>query len=705
MDLSEVISTHCQRYFDNQPLSPNAWSPCWRDYQPGLVECSGEEHMPEDLFDYYILVESLINADSEGSASGQDGGSSNSCSSEFDFGKHLSDILRSIKFQDSVAGDSKSSASGASVKDINWSDFETSFLAKVQSRISDRPNKDSKPDLISQLKSDWDLKNGVSLKGSGLEPDYKDGGLYTECKQCSGKLSNASWSTKSSPSHSKDFSNAFVSGNNSALPRVVDGVETRLNSSRGSDKSTNRTKLAGKAPPVSHNGFSIVSDSKTSLVNGFSGVNGFGASDLKNSLATGFDYSGMGSNVLVDNGAIGLNNSLVNGYKTVSGFNRVNGSSRNLGFSNYSPMRSKHANGNNFGKKGNGQSFRNQLVGNPVVYRQVLNNQLLNSQFVPGQMMGAPNLFNVPCFNPGYGGVAYGGDYFVGAHYLSPHAYVHSDFVGSPAFVHGGYYDNFRYSRPGKPVSKPHYHYKPFKSRPVRKKKGKHDFYAAPSLKGAEFERATELLRQTLLSLYRDQIMPVYFNVRGRFLEFNKDEIAPEHIIDVCIRKSDVFSVVSNGSLNETYIYLVDEPEWFVGWVDRNDLTDHYSTEVWEQFFDFIKGYRDEEGNEQFPGSIYGMSKVMRQLKLPFIEGMSLGTICHIIQLAIRLKNFLFYEVKALKPTETVKNNEFRDIVDSLPKVDPGKSSSASKDKLSPTTSKSAISTDRTGLKRVNEGV
>ncbi|UKK02729.1 hypothetical protein MACK_002825 [Theileria orientalis] len=698
MDLSEVISTHCQRYFDNQPLSPNAWSPSWRDYQPNLVECSNEEYMPEDLFDYYILVESLINADSDSSASSQVGVSSSSGSSEDDFGKHLADILNSLKFQHSVDAGSKSSAPGGSVKNINWADFETSYFAKVQSRHSANPNKDSKPDLLSQLRSDWNLKPNVTSKTNILELDYKDSELYKECKQCSGKLSNASWSTKSSPSHSNDFTHNFGNGKTSALPRMLDGVETRLNSSRGSDKSTNRTNLAGNIPPVNHNSFNVVNDFKTSL-NGFS-----------DSLS-GFGYSGMGSNVIVDNklmnskainGTKGFNNSLVNGYNGVNGF-KVNGTARNMGFNNYSPIKSKHVNGN-LGKKGNAHAFRNQLI-NQALNRQMLNNQFLNSQVTANQMMGNMNLYNAPAFNAAYRNVAYTGDYFVNGYYVNPNAYVHPDFVNSPGYVHNGYYDNYRYARPGKPVSKAHYHYKPFKSRPIRKKRGKHDFYAAPSLKGAEFDRATEYLRQTLLSLYRDQIMPVYFNVRGRFLEFNKDEIAPEHIIDICIRKPDVFNVISNGSLNETYIYLVDEPKWFIGWVDRNDLTDLYSTDVWEQFFDFIKGYKDEEGNEQFPGSIYGMSKVMRNLKLPFIEGMSLGTICHIIQLAIRLKNFLFYEVKALKPTEMVKNNKFCDIVNSLPKVDPGKAPSDSKDKASPRTNKSAGSSEKTGLKRVNSGV
>ncbi|UKJ89735.1 hypothetical protein MACJ_002989 [Theileria orientalis] len=710
MDLSDVISTHCQRYFDNQPLSPNAWSPSWRDYQPNLVECSNEEYMPEDLFDYYILVESLINEDTEGSASSQAGGSSST--SEDDFGKHLSDILNSLKFQHSLEAGSKSSASGGPVKNINWADFETSYLAKVQSRHSANPNKDAKPDLLSQLKSDWNAVTNVTLKPNSFVQDYKDSELYRECKQCSGKLSNASWSTKSSPSQSNDFTQNIGSAKTLAFPRMLDGVETRLNSSRGSDKSTNRTNLAGNIPPVNHNGLDGVNDLKNSLSGLHSNENGFSTSvnGFKDSL-NGFGYSALGSNVIVDNKLIssktvnntkGFNNSLVTGYNTVNGF-KVTGTSRNMGVNTILPIKSKHVNGN-LGKKANVQSFRNQLINSQALNRQILSNQFLNSQFPASQMLCNPNVYNAPAFNV-YRSLAYNDDYFVSGYYVHPNAYIHPDLVTSPGYVHNGYYDNYRYPRPGKSVSKPHYQCKPLKARPVRKKKGKHDFYAVPSLKGVEFDRATDYLKQTLLSLYRDQIMPVYFNVRGRFLEFNNDDIAPEHIIDICIRKPDVFNVISNGSLNDTYIYLVDEPEWFIGWVDRNDLTDVYSTEVWEQFFDFIKGYKDEEGNEQFPGSIYGMSKVMRKLKLPFIEGMTLGTICHIIQLAIRLKNFLFYEVKALKPTETVKNNRFCDIVDSLPMVDPGKGPSDSKDKASPRTNESAVSAEGTALKRVNNGV
>ncbi|AFZ81390.1 hypothetical protein BEWA_007990 [Theileria equi strain WA] len=190
------------------------------------------------------------------------------------------------------------------------------------------------------------------------------------------------------------------------------------------------------------------------------------------------------------------------------------------------------------------------------------------------------------------------------------------------------------------------------KNIPKKKKKKNNEHFALISLRDKEFDDAVDYLKETLVSLYKDQIPPVYFNVRGRFIEFNSKGIAPEHIMDVCKRRSDIFNVVTNGSLNETYIYLVEPPSWFNNWVDRNDMNDTYPQDMWDQFITFLEGVASGRDNTIFfPGSIYGMSRVLQRLNLPFLANMTLGTICHIVQLAIRVRKLIVYDVKTLKPS------------------------------------------------------
>ncbi|EDO06061.1 OST-HTH Associated domain family protein [Babesia bovis T2Bo] len=175
---------------------------------------------------------------------------------------------------------------------------------------------------------------------------------------------------------------------------------------------------------------------------------------------------------------------------------------------------------------------------------------------------------------------------------------------------------------------------------------------AIPQLTGQDFQDAVDFLKRILNSLYEDQIPPTFFNVRSRFVEFDTKNIPVEHIMNICQRRQDIFRVEVNEELNQTYIYFVKPPSYFKNWIDRNNLTDIYPETMWEQFLDFLVELvnNPDQTMPVFPGSIYGTAKVFQKLELPFFEGMTLGTLCHIVQLAVRVRKYLMYELKTLKP-------------------------------------------------------
>ncbi|XP_953146.1 uncharacterized protein TA08680 [Theileria annulata] len=540
----DVNDSFYQSYFTNQSGSVNSWTPNVEGQDSKVSTSLNTKFKPENDFDYNSLIESFNS-------------------------KNTLEFPQVGRSQG--VGETQNQSNTRNITNINWSDFGGGYLSKSLTKSSNTGLTSNQSEFFAQLKSEWESKPASNNQG--------DGGQNVQ--------SNLNIGVK-------------APNMNSMLSKILEeGYETRLSSSRASEKSTNRTSIP------------------TGVCHGHGMMN--------NSLVGSSGY-----NIIQGHGM--LNNNLLNPQLLNSGIN--------LG------------NVNSLGNNLNTQLLRNQLINNQLLNRQILNNQLLNSH-----MLANANVFGNPNLGMGFRNVGFNNDYMSGD-LLGSSDFITNNFNLDPSRIPMNLYDYhpFGYSKFCKPL-------KYFKNRPARKKRNnKTELFPLPPLKDSEFEKAVNYLKQTLVSLYKDQIMPIYFNVRGRFIEFNTEEIPPEHIMGICKMKPDIFNVVSNGSLNETFIYLVEEPSWFVNWVDRNDLRDVYPSEMWEQFFQFIKNYKDEHGNEYFPGSIYGMSRTMQDHNLPFLEGMSLGTICHIIQLAIRLKKYLVYDMKTLKPSESVRTGQFTPI-------------------------------------------
>jgi len=162
-----------------------------------------------------------------------------------------------------------------------------------------------------------------------------------------------------------------------------------------------------------------------------------------------------------------------------------------------------------------------------------------------------------------------------------------------------------------------------------------------------DVKSATENLRPMLLSaiesLYTDRIKPMSNYVKGRLKEKSCPEDVIKNFVDLYAEHPDLFTVSSD----EAFL-LVNEPTWFKGWVDIDSSQDPYPEEMWEGFAQFL------DGEHTFAGGRYGMARELIQRDLPFLAGLSLGEVCHIVQLAIQHRRLIVYHRKMLKPIRVV---------------------------------------------------
>merc|ERR1711879_12084 len=99
---------------------------------------------------------------------------------------------------------------------------------------------------------------------------------------------------------------------------------------------------------------------------------------------------------------------------------------------------------------------------------------------------------------------------------------------------------------------------------------------------------------------------------------------------------------------DEATIFFVKEPAWFKGWIDIDSADDPYPEETWEELA------KIPDGEHTFAGGRYGMARELMQRNLPFLAQLSLGEVCHMVQLAIQHRRLIVYHRKMLKPIQTV---------------------------------------------------
>jgi len=154
-----------------------------------------------------------------------------------------------------------------------------------------------------------------------------------------------------------------------------------------------------------------------------------------------------------------------------------------------------------------------------------------------------------------------------------------------------------------------------------------------------------------LESLYEDRIKPMANYVKGRLKERSTPEPIVKSFVELYSQHPDLFIVqqpAPNSQTDEATIFFMKEPAWFKGWIDIDSPDDPYPEGTWGELAKFL------DGEHTFAGGRYGMARELMQRNLSFLASLSLGEVCHMVQLAIQHRRLIVYHRKMLKPIQTV---------------------------------------------------
>ncbi|KAH0481589.1 MAG: hypothetical protein KVP17_001649 [Porospora cf. gigantea B] len=149
-----------------------------------------------------------------------------------------------------------------------------------------------------------------------------------------------------------------------------------------------------------------------------------------------------------------------------------------------------------------------------------------------------------------------------------------------------------------------------------------------------------------VLSLYHDQIMPLFRRVRRRCAELavGLKDLGPEgdgvFFSDLITRFPSVFVGEDPQSLcPKTGIFLIERPVWFHGWVCVHVARSSFPMVVWVELHAYIVDVirRRARDAHRMKGGRYGMSWCLRNLAPSCVSLFSLGKLCHLIQFGIQL--------------------------------------------------------------------
>lgn len=150
-------------------------------------------------------------------------------------------------------------------------------------------------------------------------------------------------------------------------------------------------------------------------------------------------------------------------------------------------------------------------------------------------------------------------------------------------------------------------------------------------------------------SLYKDQLRPYARILRKRLAEIAS--VSGRSGCEVDVKDLRAFCNecaslrVENDEGSDWGVTLVG---WNADFIDVYSPEDAYPPKLWHLF----TLYCAEPKNSAMvlPGGRYSCSQTLVQLKLPFLQGYSLGQVCHIVQLAISQKKLLGYLNGTLVP-------------------------------------------------------
>jgi len=122
--------------------------------------------------------------------------------------------------------------------------------------------------------------------------------------------------------------------------------------------------------------------------------------------------------------------------------------------------------------------------------------------------------------------------------------------------------------------------------------------------------------------------------------------IDPKHLRTMCESMPEL--MVSPEFGREFSVVFKDRPDDFL---DIRSMEDPYPEELWTELGNYFNALANDVNAEPLPGSRYACSRLMKvNKKLPFMQPLTLGQVCHVLQLAISKRQLLGYHENRLVP-------------------------------------------------------
>ncbi|CAD7952531.1 unnamed protein product [Amoebophrya sp. A120] len=188
-------------------------------------------------------------------------------------------------------------------------------------------------------------------------------------------------------------------------------------------------------------------------------------------------------------------------------------------------------------------------------------------------------------------------------------------------------------------------------------------FYSDDNLRPYTVSKAEmQQMKEALTSLYMDRILPDEKTLKAR-LKVHCAEGSPLLTDDFinAYRLLPEYVVVKNENGN-IVISLAKElvPADFLGFVDPTSNADPYGKDVWDGFETYLGSMIEtfqSQSRQQNPTGVtfhrgrYGMAVDLYKRELEFFKDLTLGEVCHVVELAIQ-RDLLHYENNLLLPAQ-----------------------------------------------------
>eukprot|EP00746_Dinoflagellata_sp_MGD_P124502 gnl/MRDRNA2_/MRDRNA2_59106_c0_seq1.p1 gnl/MRDRNA2_/MRDRNA2_59106_c0~~gnl/MRDRNA2_/MRDRNA2_59106_c0_seq1.p1 ORF type:complete len:718 (-),score=126.31 gnl/MRDRNA2_/MRDRNA2_59106_c0_seq1:277-2352(-) len=152
-------------------------------------------------------------------------------------------------------------------------------------------------------------------------------------------------------------------------------------------------------------------------------------------------------------------------------------------------------------------------------------------------------------------------------------------------------------------------------------------------------------------SLYDDEIQPLSRILKRRLVELSGDATLRAADIDL-----GALRVAVSAAAPRLTAQQVEGGDWEAvlshrppSFVDVHSPCDRYGEEMWQAFIAYISTMHSPS-EYHLPSSRYACAFELRARNLPFFAGLSLGSLCHIVQLAISQKKILGHRDGSLVP-------------------------------------------------------